>query len=374
MNISLPKPAQLLKLATNLAGSGLGGPIGAALSGVLKMGQSVGTLKSTLAKLQSSQQGSNLKPGAQVASQPQPFSLVNINVTVMQNPAQAASQSPSQRFQMAPIVGNDSQWPGFSQAANSRITGNSNGLFDGSNPWAKSDGRTEERAAVGWVMQQNDSLRYDADKKMFYSTAADGTRTDKLSLDKAIDTIRSHGGASPSAGAAFRAVGKLANEAANSGGAATPQKSAFQPLMDMFKQVMNLFQQLLGGQAGQAAGAAGNGFNAGNSISQLFSGPGGGSLSGASNSGAAPSSAGWGTPSGASSPSGSSAPSGGSAPGGGNLDSMMSQAESLLKSDKMEDQIKGQKLMQQAMRMFELISKMIEKQSEMASKAIAAIK
>lgn len=71
---------------------------------------------------------------------------------------------------------------------------------------------------------------------------------------------------------------------------------------------------------------------------------------------------------------------GGSAPGvstaamGGGLDAMMAQAEALLRSDSMESQLAGQRLMAKALRMFELISKMIEKQSEMASKAIAAIK
>ncbi len=59
---------------------------------------------------------------------------------------------------------------------------------------------------------------------------------------------------------------------------------------------------------------------------------------------------------------------------GGGLDAMMAQAESLLRSDSMESQLAGQRLMAKALRMFELISKMIEKQSEMASKAIAAIK
>ncbi|MCW5964605.1 MAG: hypothetical protein KIT83_11250 [Bryobacterales bacterium] len=59
---------------------------------------------------------------------------------------------------------------------------------------------------------------------------------------------------------------------------------------------------------------------------------------------------------------------------GGGLDAMMAQAESLMRSDSMESQLAGQRLMSKALRMFELISKLIEKQSEMASKAIAAIK
>ncbi|MCU0227592.1 MAG: hypothetical protein MUF01_08120 [Bryobacterales bacterium] len=70
---------------------------------------------------------------------------------------------------------------------------------------------------------------------------------------------------------------------------------------------------------------------------------------------------------------GGTAGSGAAAMGGG-LDAMMAQAEALLRSDSMESQLAGQRLMAKALRMFELISKMIEKQSEMASKAIAAIK
>lgn len=72
---------------------------------------------------------------------------------------------------------------------------------------------------------------------------------------------------------------------------------------------------------------------------------------------------------------GSSGAGGAAAPSlGGGIDAMMSQAESLLRSDSLESQLAGQRLMSKALRMFELISKMIEKQSEMASKAIAAIK
>ncbi len=72
---------------------------------------------------------------------------------------------------------------------------------------------------------------------------------------------------------------------------------------------------------------------------------------------------------------GSSAPaSTGNSGGWGNIDSMMSQAESLMNSDKPSDQLKAQQLMQKAQRMFEMISKMMEQRSQMMSKAIQAIK
>jgi hypothetical protein len=135
-----------------------------------------------------------------------------------------------------------------------------------------------------------------------------------------------------------------------------------------------LFQRALGmlSGGGQNAGAAG----------MVPGGPGAGlsAISGGGGFGAPVGGGGFGG-FGASPASSSFAPSGGGGVpvtggigGGGGLDAMMSQAEALLRSDSMEAQLAGQRLMQKALRMFELISKLIEKQSEMASKAIAAIK
>lgn len=396
MKISLPKPAELLSLATKIAGAGLGGPIGAALGAAFQLGKSASEMKSTLSKLQSALNSGAPRANTQMPSQPQPFNRTTIVIHVHQQPLQTATQSPNQRYTMPPIVGNDSQWPGFSQAANARITGSGPALFDGTNPWTKNDGRIEERAAVGMVLQQNDSLRYDADNKMFYTTSTNGVRTDKLALSDVVNTIRANGGATPHAHA-FSAVGKLANDAANAPGAATPQQNPMKALADVFKQLSEAFgqilQQLAGGQQnaaksisdafdalGKSIAGAGGGAAASNpflSGMPAMSGVGGGS--GAATLG--PQAMGIsGATGGASGSSFTSAPtspgsaSAGSASGGGNIDSMMSQAEKLLRSDKMEDQLKGQKMMQQAMRMFELLSKLIEKQSEMQSKAIAAIK
>ena len=104
------------------------------------------------------------------------MSPASINIEIRMNPSATLAQG-DMSFGKAPIVGNDSQWPAFSQSVNSRITGSDSakaGLFDGSNPWSKNDGKTGERAAIGWTMQQNDKLRYDADSKQFYTTGADG--------------------------------------------------------------------------------------------------------------------------------------------------------------------------------------------------------
>jgi hypothetical protein len=59
---------------------------------------------------------------------------------------------------------------------------------------------------------------------------------------------------------------------------------------------------------------------------------------------------------------------------GASIDKMMGEAESLMASDKPSDQLKGQMMMQRAMRMFEMISKMLEQRSQAAAKAIQAIK
>lgn len=104
-----------------------------------------------------------------------------------------------------------------------------------------------------------------------------------------------------------------------------------------------------------------------------------GSLAGATAGAGALSAFGGASGSGASSPASSggsaSAPaSTGNSGGWGNIDSMMSQAESLMNSDKPSDQLKAQQLMQKAQRMFEMISKMMEQRSQMMSKAIQAIK
>jgi hypothetical protein len=59
---------------------------------------------------------------------------------------------------------------------------------------------------------------------------------------------------------------------------------------------------------------------------------------------------------------------------GASIDKMMGEAEKLMASDKPSDQLKGQMLMQRAMRMFEMISKMLEQRSQAQAKAIQAIK
>ena len=55
---------------------------------------------------------------------------------------------------------------------------------------------------------------------------------------------------------------------------------------------------------------------------------------------------------------------------GGKIDGMMSEAKKLMLSDKKEDQLKGQEMMQNAQNMFNMISQFIKAQGDMAKAAI----
>ena len=59
---------------------------------------------------------------------------------------------------------------------------------------------------------------------------------------------------------------------------------------------------------------------------------------------------------------------------GGNLDAMMADADKLLQSDKMSDQLKGQQLMSKASNMFQALSKLYSQQSDMQKAAIQNIR
>lgn len=374
------------QMSIQLLGGAQGAVVGQAMApfagaaGMQQLQQVFQQLKQALGELQKLMGGQAGQAGqaGQGAFQAQPgaMSPSSINIEIRMNPTGTLARG-DQSFGKAPIVGNDSQWPSFSQSVNSRITGSDSakaGLFDGSNPWSKNDGKTAERAAVGWTMQQNDKLRYDADNKQFYTTAADGSRTNAVSLDQVMQTINKAGGAGPSNGAAFQAVGDLVNNLPS-----TPPPPDFSQIMQSLQEFMQMLQ---GGNAGGAGGASpqtvmggsGSGAASGAGWSSPATGTsaagGSGFSSGSGGSAASSSSTGG---SGSASGAGGGVSSGGSG-GWGNIDSMMAQAESLMNSDKPSDQLKAQQLMQKAQRMFEMISKMMEQKSQMMSKAIQAIK
>jgi hypothetical protein len=58
----------------------------------------------------------------------------------------------------------------------------------------------------------------------------------------------------------------------------------------------------------------------------------------------------------------------------GDIDAMMADANKLLQSDNLHDQLMGQELMSKAMNMFEAISKLIQQQADMQKSAIQNIR
>ena len=310
----------------------LGGQLGSLVSGALQSfqgPQGLGQLQNLLTQLQSAMgQLSQLTGGAQgFGQQPGAVSPASIEVTIASNPLGFCQPSSTglQTFTKPPLVGSDSQWPQFSDAVNARTTG-SHKVYDGSNPWAKSGAARDEAGLVGWAMQQNDTVRYDSDRKMFYTTDQSGVNRDVMSLEQLKNVANGSGPISSNAGAPYLAVGNAINNAA---AASTPR-----PLSDILQALQGVTQQL--SSAGSSSAASSNAAGAGGTSATNFS---------SGNEG------GW-----------------------GKIDSMMSQAEQLMNSDKPSDQLKAQQLMQKAQRMFEMISKMMEQQSQMISKAIQAIK
>jgi hypothetical protein len=141
-----------------------------------------------------------------------------------------------------------------------------------------------------------------------------------------------------------------------------------------FEQLVQLLQQLVQALTGQAGGPGGAAAGGAGGAGGASGAPSGGSGVGGG-SGFAPSSAGGGSGAGAAGGSGSiSSMDSMVSKAGGNIDSMMAQAEQLMASDKPSDQLKGQMMMQRAMRLFEMISKMLEQRSQAQAKAIQAIK
>jgi hypothetical protein len=136
----------------------------------------------------------------------------------VQIPLPGKTMSP-ETFQKAPHINTEADWPAYANAIDSRITGsqaNREAIHcNGKNIWT-TPGNVEDRAAVGWVMQQNENLKYDSDKKMFYQTFPDGSTRDVASLDEIKNVIQQNGGANQNNGKAFQAVGSFINGRVNS--------------------------------------------------------------------------------------------------------------------------------------------------------------
>ena len=118
-------------------------------------------------------------------------------------------------------------WRRYHQALAERVVGNRASLFDlrTGNPWAMRDEAFAERIAVGWAMQQNPHVRYDADRRTFVVEDGAGNRRDVASLRDAMGTIQARGGLHQANGAAMVAVGmdlaaRVAGASRGGGGAA----------------------------------------------------------------------------------------------------------------------------------------------------------
>ncbi len=86
--------------------------------------------------------------------------------------------------------------------------------MNGQSPWSNADGKLPERAAVWWALQKNADVKYDADKKEFFTTKAGGQRDQTVAtLADVMGAMNAAGGPSPSNGAAYQAVGQTIDDA-----------------------------------------------------------------------------------------------------------------------------------------------------------------
>lgn len=369
MGINL-NPTKLLSAVASLTpGMGpMAGPLAALIKGIAGSQKGINDMKGALSQLM---QGPFAKAGgagvAQPAQRPQPFSPTVINIQIVMNPVGAMRQGPSaagplQSFAKAPEVGNDSQWGALANAVNSRITGNDKSFnMNATNPWQGGGDKTD-MAAVAWAMQKNDKVRFNSDTKQFYVTNADGSTKNVASLDEVKGQIAKAGGASPSNGAAYNAVGSFINSRVNNSQSAATSQAATSG--NPFEQLVNLLKKLLETLTGGAQGAQGSQSAA--PASQISSGGSSAPASSGAASSSAPAQQGQGILDGAKGGVDSMIDRVGS-----KLESMQSEAERLMASDKPADQLKAQRMMQQINRMFEMMSKMIE---DIGKKATSALK
>ena len=390
--MSLPSinPAKLFQqtvvsMTTTVVGAN---PIGAAVMGGLAGANSLGQLQQlqkgleSLGGLLSNFLGG--KKGAAAASDPAQghgcFGGGMIPKEIMNNPlaefAKALGLSGQgdgggvAKHAKAPVVdGSDSGWKSLAGAVNNRTSG-SRQVLDGSNPWNKTGEARDEAVLVSAAMQKTDNVQYDSDRKMFYQTGTNGAKTDLMSLADLKKAADGGGQINPNQGGWFDAAGKALEQA--SAKPAAPQQAPQQPSM---KDIMAMLGDLIKQLTSLLSGGGANGSNStGLQPAGSGTGTGGGTgrttgTSSSSSTGGAASSSG-----GASGTSGTSGSGGGGMlDGAGSIDSKLAQGRKLSLSDNKEDNLKGQEMMQQAMRMFEMLSKLIEQMGQMIAKSIQAM-
>lgn len=102
---------------------------------------------------------------------------------------------------------------GYARAIDARLSGSPENRAaitrNGMSPWTNDDGRMNERVAVGWALQQNPKVNYDADNKTFFVQDATGRRQDIASLEEVTGVIQQAGGVRSDNGAAMQVVGSF---------------------------------------------------------------------------------------------------------------------------------------------------------------------
>ncbi len=106
-------------------------------------------------------------------------------------------------------------WQKMADQAKSGLTGSPDAqqriLNGGKDPWNTADGNRDERISVLWAMQQNPNVRYDADKKEFFTKGADGSQTKVADLAEVEKMVTDNGGFDQNNATALHKVGDLLN-------------------------------------------------------------------------------------------------------------------------------------------------------------------
>ncbi len=127
------------------------------------------------------------------------------------------------------IIGNTRPEPQASKTVESRVIGSETNRTNihtkGGNPWTHNAGNKDERIAVWWALQKNGNVRYDADRKQFFTTDSQGGRKDVASLQDVLNVVRQNGGVAPGNGKAFNAVGNFVDNAVKTKGQPTAPAS-----------------------------------------------------------------------------------------------------------------------------------------------------
>lgn len=129
-----------------------------------------------------------------------------------------AASKPDSYGRVPEVDGSAAGWQRAAPMVEARTVGSAENRaaihLNGQNPWSNADGKMAERVAVWWAMQKNGDVKYDADKKEFFTTRNGGERDATVAtLDEVMAAMNAAGGPGPSNGAAYQAVGGFIDEA-----------------------------------------------------------------------------------------------------------------------------------------------------------------